>query len=286
MEWSLATALIAAHRGGSTPTPRATQCTAFALPERFTDAATRDLALAASSSPFEALNRLRELTADLDERGLVLALAAFAEDALGDLLSAFMQPGEASSALLVGFNAPLGTFSARIKAASALGLIISRQQENLDRLRKIRNAFAHSWEPVSFADQSVAAHITALYFVPLVDEYPRDAREKMRAVISALLTEIRATTHTIVEKGLAARTIGNHLLPGLAFGTPDEVGVCDRSLADIAQALREAKGERRDFLVTQQARWLGLLAVLRKGASPEDLTRIAETIARHSPLPE
>jgi hypothetical protein len=44
---------------------------------------------------------------NLDDRGLVLSLAAFAEDALGSLLREFMIPSEATKQLLEGFNAPL-----------------------------------------------------------------------------------------------------------------------------------------------------------------------------------
>jgi hypothetical protein len=81
----------------------------------------------------------------LDERGLILALAAFAEEALGDLIKAFMIPGSPAKQLLEGGNAPLGTFSARIKMAHSLGLVTKRQYADLDRLRRIRNAFAHNW---------------------------------------------------------------------------------------------------------------------------------------------
>jgi hypothetical protein len=78
---------------------------------------------------------------------LVLSLAAFAEEALGALLKAFMTPSEATAQLIEGFNAPLGTFSSRIKAAYAIGLITKEQFLDLERLRKIRNEFAHSWKP-------------------------------------------------------------------------------------------------------------------------------------------
>lgn len=234
-----------------------------------------------SKSPFDDLNRLRELTADLDERGMVLALAAFAEEALGDLLSAFMQPGEASSALLDGFNAPLGAFSSRIKAAAALGLLTPAQQENLDRLRRIRNAFAHAWEPVSFSDQRLASHIAALHYSPLISEPPRDASEKVRALISATLTELRSTTHQIRCNGWSARTIGTHLIPGLPLGTPDQAAVCARELAEVAEALRQASGDRRAFLLAQWERWRGLLILLRGDAGQADQALIAETLATH-----
>jgi hypothetical protein len=75
---------------------------------------------------FGDLNRLTRILGQLDERGLVLALAAFAEQALGDLIEAFLIPGDPTKQLLEGFNAPLGTFSARIRMAYSLGLITKR----------------------------------------------------------------------------------------------------------------------------------------------------------------
>jgi hypothetical protein len=67
---------------------------------------------------FSELNQLTDSLRDLDDRGLVLSLSAFAEDALGSLLKAFLIESESASQLLEGFNAPLGTFSSRIKACS------------------------------------------------------------------------------------------------------------------------------------------------------------------------
>jgi Mannitol repressor len=113
---------------------------------------------------FGDLNRLHRFLTHLDERGLILALAAFAENALGDLIKAFLLPSECATQLLDGFNAPIGTFSTRIKMAYSLGLITNQQYEDFDRFRRIRNEFAHNWEPISFADQKIAAHISAVHF--------------------------------------------------------------------------------------------------------------------------
>lgn len=71
----------------------------------------------------------------LGERGLVLSLSTFAEDVPGVLLKAFMARGVTTEQLLDGFNAPLGTFSGRIKAAHSLGLIMEEQFEDLERKR-------------------------------------------------------------------------------------------------------------------------------------------------------
>ena len=232
---------------------------------------------------FGDLNRLQNIMSDLDERGLVLSLAAFAEEALGDLLGAFMQPGEATRSLLTGFNAPLGTLSSRIKASAALGLVTPRQHENLDRLRRLRNEFAHSWEPVSFNDPRLAAHIAALHFTPLVDRFPETPAEKLRATIQALLIEVRSVTQQIVENGWSARLIGTHLIPGLSTEVADPVASCGARLSEISQELPSASGTRRDFLTAQRERWITLLRLLRIQATARDRLIIDRLLHEHDP---
>jgi hypothetical protein len=87
-----------------------------------------------------------------DERALALSIAAFLEESLERLLTAFMQDVSASKDLLDGFNAPFGTLSAKAKAAYALGLISANQYADINTARKIRNEFAHRWTGVSLAD--------------------------------------------------------------------------------------------------------------------------------------
>jgi len=64
---------------------------------------------------FSDLNRLNSMLADLDERALILSLAAFAEEALRDLIQAYLMPGESADKLLDGFN-PLWALSPHASA--------------------------------------------------------------------------------------------------------------------------------------------------------------------------
>jgi DNA-binding MltR family transcriptional regulator len=59
-------------------------------------------------------------------------------------------------------NGPLGTFSARIKAGYALGIYPRGARDELDLLRYIRNAFAHSWEQIGFSTPAIKAGCNAL----------------------------------------------------------------------------------------------------------------------------
>ena len=77
-------------------------------------------------------------------RGAVLVACSFLDEQLRAIIDAFLVADSDKALLLSGFNAPLGTFSARIKAAHCLGLITDAERDDLETLRKIRNEFAHS----------------------------------------------------------------------------------------------------------------------------------------------
>lgn len=214
---------------------------------------------------FSDLNRLNSMLADLDERALILSLAAFAEEALRDLIQAYLMPGESAEKLLGGFNAPLGTFSARIRMADALGLLTRHQANDFDRLRKIRNEFAHNWLPVSFTDQNIATHIRALNFHSLDDRFPETMGEKVRTSISTLLLEIRVTAGQMRKRGGAVLS-GQHILAGVPGDLDEQMEACRRRLIEIREELRLAKGDRRRFLLASKHRWEGKLEIVRLNA--------------------
>lgn len=85
---------------------------------------------------------LPELNRESD-RGQSLVACSFLDDLLKRILSAHFAHQEVGLKLVEGFNAPLGTFSTRIAAAFALGLVTEREYRELEILRRIRNRFAH-----------------------------------------------------------------------------------------------------------------------------------------------
>ncbi len=89
------------------------------------------------------------------DRGAALAAASLLDDRLHAILAAFFIESAASQQLLNGFNAPLGTFSARAAAAGALGLVDSRELQEITLIRRIRNEFGHKWRGVSFDSSPV-----------------------------------------------------------------------------------------------------------------------------------
>jgi DNA-binding MltR family transcriptional regulator len=101
------------------------------------------------SAFLEALNKE-------SDRGAALICAAMLDDILEKTLAAFLIDNKDSKKLFTGFNAPLGTFSARILAAYSLGLISEEEYDECNRIRLIRNEFAHHIHQ-DFAGQKVSA---------------------------------------------------------------------------------------------------------------------------------
>jgi hypothetical protein len=87
---------------------------------------------------------------DETDRGAALVGAALIDQMLKETLEAFLVDGNASAELLEDGNGPLGTFSARTKAAFCLGLIASDEYHECNLIRKIRNKFAHALHGTSF----------------------------------------------------------------------------------------------------------------------------------------
>lgn len=76
-------------------------------------------------------------------RASVITAAALLDTMLEKVISAFLIP-EADSAKLFDYSGCMGTFSAKIEMAYALGLISKELRDDLNLYRKIRNDCAHT----------------------------------------------------------------------------------------------------------------------------------------------
>lgn len=205
---------------------------------------------------FEQLNQLNKLLHQLDDRGLILSLAAFAEESLGELISAFMRPVRSTKHLLDGFNAPLGTFSSRIHAAYALGLVTEAQFRDLEHLRKIRNEYSHSWKQLSFKDQHILDRIKALSYSNIDDSFPETEIDKVRSSLSALLIELHVTTEQIRKNGRQASLIGTGLIAGVPGSVDSQISTCRTKFEEINSEMEKASEERLEFHKMLHKRWV------------------------------
>jgi hypothetical protein len=104
------------------------------------------------------------------DRGCILVLGAWLDEALGELLrSLLVQHGQTLKDLFEGPSAALGTFSSRINMAHGLGLIARDEYTALHQIRDLRNAAAHFDKKgqtgafvVDFGDLSISKQAEAL----------------------------------------------------------------------------------------------------------------------------
>ena len=108
-----------------------------------------------------ALGDPEQLPAATD-RAAALVAAQFVEHALEKSIATHLANGFDEKEIFEGPGAPLGTFSAKIAMAAALGIIQRAEREDLDTIRNIRNAFAHSMTHISFDDKPVIDLVDAL----------------------------------------------------------------------------------------------------------------------------
>jgi len=93
------------------------------------------------------------------DRGHALLVAAALDIRLRERIAAFLIDDRKEVDELLGaedkLQAPVRDFAARIRAAYCMGLITKWQRDNLDRIREIRNHFAHNLHGSTFDDEQI-----------------------------------------------------------------------------------------------------------------------------------
>jgi DNA-binding MltR family transcriptional regulator len=130
-----------------------------------------------------------------DRARILLATAILDQHLQTALLSHFpiidTEDKEQMSELFEGEAAPLASFSSRIRVAYALGIFGRRTKRDLERIKAIRNACAHSRLHVHFNDMAIAeecAKFNALEHIrtkrkSLLGIVPKTAEQRFFAVI-------------------------------------------------------------------------------------------------------
>jgi hypothetical protein len=124
----------------------------------------------------------RELAQLMDEintgsdRAMAIVTAVMIENALADAIQArFVRLSTEDRAAIFEGMAPLSSFSSKIKVGFAPGIYVKRIRHDLDRVREIRNAFAHSRRPISFETPAIRTVCESLWFPSLFnDAYKRE----------------------------------------------------------------------------------------------------------------
>lgn len=106
----------------------------------------------ANSEDWEGL--LDELLQGSDRSCAILG-GVFLDEYLQRLIGGFLIDDKEVSDGLFGIEKPLSTFSSRIKIAYALGLICKETYRDLNRIRNIRNVFAHTMHGLDFSHEDI-----------------------------------------------------------------------------------------------------------------------------------
>lgn len=106
------------------------------------------------------------------DKGLALIGATVMKDALEHCFSRKFIHGLGTTCLddIFNYEGPLGSFSNRIKIAYALGTFNSVVRDELEIIRDIRNAFAHSVIHLSISTKEIAEATEELVAYHLLDE--------------------------------------------------------------------------------------------------------------------
>jgi DNA-binding MltR family transcriptional regulator len=151
---------------------------------------------------------LEELNKESD-RGAVLISAAFLDDLLRRTLRAFLIENTSAKELVDEYPGPLSTFSARIHAAHALGLISDDERHDCHLIRKVRNEFAHPVK-MSFADDKVFGFCGSLRNAyPAVDGVKPNVRTQFTSAAVNLITLMRNRPERAAQRRLKFKGFNN-----------------------------------------------------------------------------
>jgi DNA-binding MltR family transcriptional regulator len=112
---------------------------------------------------------------------------------------------------LVTRDGPLSTFSAKIRLAYAMRIIEDIERDDLDKIREIRNLFAHAMRPVTFNSDAVVMRIAAL---KSAQGHPPEDLEPLSPLAAALLG--RSDNPNRLRFIVACRKLSSMILTGLA----------------------------------------------------------------------
>ncbi len=109
------------------------------------------------------------------DRGAIIITAAMIEDTLTQAIRskmAHLNSKELSD--LFDYSGPMGTFSAKIKSAQAIGIIDRATRSHIEVIKEMRNACAHSQQPLTFADNELRDAVFSMLTEDAVASYDGD----------------------------------------------------------------------------------------------------------------
>jgi DNA-binding MltR family transcriptional regulator len=106
------------------------------------------------------------------------------------LLSRFIKLTPAEHDKLLGNEGIVGTFGTKIDMSHALGAIDAKTRDDLHSIRKIRNAFAHGAEALSFDAPAIAAECSRLRTIANICKPSVSASKKFAIAVGLLAVHL------------------------------------------------------------------------------------------------
>lgn len=121
----------------------------------------------------------RQVRHESNDRGATLLVMANCDLALTQSIHRVLKVPEDFRQRLEADGGPLSTFLQRILMGRALAVYGEMMQHNLDLLRHLRNAFAHSHVPITFETPEIAEAIAHFKVQTLLPPYNLGAESKL-----------------------------------------------------------------------------------------------------------
>jgi DNA-binding MltR family transcriptional regulator len=181
----------------------------FGLEERLMSKALRRFIK--TRAPDEERNLIaKEVMASSPRAGAMVA-SAFLDEILKALILLHMESlSDSEIEALFEPERPLASFSSKIKVARALGIIGPKTSHDLNLMREIRNAFAHSLRKMSFETPSVRQLLHSMHVVKdIPKQKQRRARTLFFEVTAMILTHLHQKGHVANQRKRISPSLGS-----------------------------------------------------------------------------
>src|SRR6266446_9705469 len=122
-----------------------------------------------------------ELTGTSDRARIILTAASLDDVLIFRIMGSFaFTPDENEFDHIFRFEGPLGSFSSRIEIAHLFGLIDDMTRDQLDTIREMRNACAHTRRNITFEVPELGNVARRLYYPRGVIRLANDSVEELR----------------------------------------------------------------------------------------------------------
>ena len=113
--------------------------------------------------PFDCFEQFNSALSEESDRARVIIVASWIDEFLKvKLMNEFSKGNSDARKTLFANNGPFATFSAKICAAFCAGWIDKDVHDDIQVIRKLRNDFAHNYNPLSLEEKDIRNQIESL----------------------------------------------------------------------------------------------------------------------------